>query len=502
MNVNVTVHQPLMEEGSAIRSTGEKMESKQGEDNSMSFKQILSSLAETKKYLPQQVNTFLDSMEGKTIDDLRFEAMHLANKAQEEAKRKTTETVDNVKQKAQDITDMAKSRTSDMKQKGVDMVNNVVQPPLQATQNTTKNLASAVNEKTTGLMSKGLDYTKSTIIPMLTPYAVQAKTTVTPYAEKLVPYAKQAKQYLPPGVKTFVETNVEGKSPEELGKFALGTTRKELLNAKNEKEIPSLGQLVGEVKQATLSGNLFYNVLGVSEKTANAFFGDTKVPKDAGLIRRIYNLNYKVNRGIADLTWQQLNNARHIAMDMTNQRLNQTKEGIYSRAGMMKERMTPLMTRIGQTPLVPSFVFKFLRGEMPSQSGTSAGFRMGMEETKGKAPEGGAGGLSKSTNTQTTSNMAPTAAQAKVSVKVDVAPADAPQATTTSKQTATTSATVASGGSIGNTNAQGLGDLGKAGMGITTTGGETKITEHEESNVPPTDEASHGHKKKKQQNKL
>jgi hypothetical protein len=358
---------------------------------------------------------------------------------------------------------------------------------------------------------------------MLTPYAVQAKTTVTPYAEKLVPYAKQAKQYLPPGVKTFVETNVEGKSPEELGKFALGTTRKELLNAKNEKEIPSLGQLVGEVKQATLSGNLFYNVLGVSEKTANAFFGDTKVPKDAGLIRRIYNLNYKVNRGIADLTWQQLNNARHIAMDMTNQRLNQTKEGIYSRAGMMKERVTPLMTRIGQTPLVPSFVFRILRGEMPSQSGTSsgsgtsAGLRMGMEETKGKAPEGGAGGFSKSTNTQqTASNMAPIAAQAKVSVKVDVAPGDAPQATTTttstgSKQTATTSATAPSGntsakageaGSIGNTNAQGLGDLGKAGMGITTTGGESKITEHEESNVPPTDEASHGHKKKKQQNKL
>jgi vacuolar-type H+-ATPase subunit H len=518
LNVNVTV-QP------AMAPIGEKMESKEGEETNTSFKQILASLAETKKYLPQQVNTFLDSMEGKTIDDLRFEAMHLANKAQEEAKRKTTETLDNVKQRAQSITDMAqgvadnaKTRTSDIKQKGVDLVNNVVQPPLQATQNTTKNLATAVNEKTTGLYSNALEYTRNTLLPMALPYAQRAQTMVVPYAEMLKPYAVQAKILLPQPAKEFVEKNVEGKSPEELAKKSMVLARTKLLNAdeKSATEIPSLGQLLGEVKNATFSGKIFYNALGFTEEAANAFFGKTDVSPDATLIRRAWNLNSKVNKGMKDLTWQQLSTAGQMAKDMAYGRIDQTRQGVMSRADMVKQRISPVMTRIGQTPLVPGFVFRMLRSDnmgesgMPSggsggPAGTSAGLRMGMENTKGQAPEGTGAATAKSSSTAQQQNVAPP----KINVNVNVVGVDTPQApgtVSTAKTDMSTgvSATAASGntasktekGTIGNTNAQGLGDLGKAGMGITTTGAET-ATEHHESSVPPTEGSDASSKKSK-----
>jgi vacuolar-type H+-ATPase subunit H len=492
----------------------EKMESKEGEESTTSFKQILASLSETKKYLPQQVNTFLDSMEGKTIDDLRFEAMHLANKAQEEAKRKTTETVENVKQKAQDIqqkaqgiTDMAKTRTNDIKQKGVDMVNNVVQPPLQATQNTTKNLATAVNEKTTGLASSALDYTRNTLFPMALPYAQRAQTMVTPYAEMLKPYAVQAKVLLPLPAKKFVEQNVEGKSPEQLAKAAMVISRTKLLNAaeKDATEIPSLGQLVGEVKKATFSGKIFYNALGLSEEAANKFFGDSELPANTGLIRRMWNLNSKVNKGMKDLTWQQLGMAGNLAKDMAYGRMDQTKQGVLSRADMMKQRITPMMTRIGQTPLVPGFIYRMLRApdsSLPSGGpiapmGTSAGLRMGMEGTKGKAPEG--------SGAATASAGAPavTTEKQKINVNVNVVAADAAGAKMDVSATAAsgnTSMKATEKGAIGNTNAQGLGNLGQAGMGITTTGAEVP-SDHQESSLPPT-EGGDAKSKKKHQNKM
>lgn len=466
-NVHVTVQQPA----SAIPSS-EKMESKSSNETTMdasaALKQILGSLAETKRYLPQQVNSFLDSMEGKTIDDLRMEAMHLANKAQEEARKKTAETVETAKQRAQGLTDRAKARTSDLTQKGMDMVNNVVQPPLQATTGATKSLANKVNDTTMNIASSAWQKAQSTLMP----YAETMKPMVAPYATK-------AKEYLPESARTFVEQNIEGKSPEELSKLALSKTRKNLLSVKaNTDKVPTLYELLSEFRTATTSGDLFRNALSLSEQAANKAFGPTDIPKDQSALRRMYNLTFKVNTGMMDLTKSQLMMARQRAMDMTRQRLNAGTD-------MVMQRVSPILTRIGQLPVVPSFVFRLLRGEITplgegaKGSGTSAGLRMGMEETKGKAPEG----LGNTAQT-TTTTAAPTK-QPHVSVKVDVKPTDAPQATTTTavsdKQSATLHATAPSGNTmtqsketIGNTNAQGLGDLGKAGMGVTTTGGEDK----------------------------
>jgi hypothetical protein len=480
LNVNVTVQQPP----SKKVISGEKIESKEADiESNTSFKQILASLAETKKYLPQQVNTFLDSMEGKTIDDLRFEAMHLANKAQEEAKRKTSETLDNVKQRAQSITDMAqdvadtaKTRTNDIKQKGVDLVN----VPIQATQNTTKNLANAVNEKTTGLMSNAWDYTRNTLFPIALPYAQKAQTMVVPYAEKLKPYAIKAKVLLPQPAKEFVEKNVEGKSPEELAKQSVVLARTKLLNAEEKAatEIPSLGQLVGEVKNATFSGKIVYNVLGLSEDAANAFFGKTEVSPDAGLLRRAWNLNTKVNKGMSDLTWQQLAMAGNMAKDMAYGRIDQTKQGVMSRAEMVKQKLSPVMTRIGQTPLVPGFVYKMLRADTSTLAPS-----MKMES---------------SSKSSTPASAVTTTEKQKINVNVNVVEQPAAPAAksdvTTSKSSETTKTT------IGNTNAQGLGELGKPGMGITTTGGE-EAAEHQESSVPPTEGSEASTKKKKHHSK-
>jgi len=260
-------------------------------------------------------------------------------------------------------------------------------------------------------------------------------------------------------------------------------SRTKLLNAdeKAAKQIPSFGQLLGEVKNATFSGKIIYNALNLSEEAANKFFGETQTPANAGLIRRVWNLNSKINKGMKDLTWQQLSMAGGMAKDMAYGRIDQTKQGLYSRADSIKRMMTPMMTRIGQTPIIPNFVYRTLRsGDSSSMAPQSAGLRTGTEDTKGKATEG-------------TTKATTVPEKQKINVNVNVVAPEAAIKTETK--------TFTEKGAIGNTNAQGLGQMGEAGMGVTTTGAEV-AGEHQEFSVPPTEGGESGGKKKKHSTKM
>jgi hypothetical protein len=428
-----------------VKNKEEKSESKEDEGVS-SLKQILASIAESTKYLPQQVNTFLDSMEGKTLDDLRVEAMHLANKAQEEAKKKAEDvtsmgrsTVDNAKQKVQDVTDMAKNRTADIAQKGLDMV----QPQIQATKDATMSLANRATQTTTSYATRGLDMLQS----------------------NLKPYAMRAKEYLPEPAKEFVKENLENKSLNEIGQAAITVTRKKLLSVEKE-TAPTTKELALEVKDAALSGKLVKNILTLSEQAASRMFGESPKQPNAGSLRRVYNLSSKVTYGVLDVANKQMNMARQKMMDTAN----------------------PYLDSLAKTPIVPSWMMRWLRS---STAAIPTGSNLQQQSTTKSESQ-------QQVTAKTTGEKA-----TKVSVNVDVSKADAPAGSTTARDIPTTSTTTTTGagvyesskiggpGTIGNTNAQGLGEKGEKGMGITTTGGEK-----------PEDVTEHASSKKKHHNKL
>jgi len=353
----------------------------------------------------------------------------------------------------------------------------LVQPPIQATKDATKSLANKGLETTTGLANRGLEMAQNTLMPVMIPVAQQAQTTLTPVALK-------AKEYLPESVRSLVDEvqdQVRGKSFNEVYNLFLNTTRKNLLSIKVKLDAPAptLKHLMGEVKDATMSGALLNNTLDLSEKAAGKAFGKMEIPKDSGPLRRIYGLSAKVTGGVMEYANGQYNTAKQAAMNMLRQRMDQTRQRVTNGADMMNQQLSPIMTRIGATPLVPSFIFRLLRGE----------YSLGQSWFRGSS----------------TSDMAEGTTAGKTTVKVDVItqPTGAAKSTTsyleaTNPKSSSTYLEATKTGPIGNTNAQGLGAMGEAGRGVTTTGAEDKIAEHKESTVPPTDDH---HAKKKHHHK-
>lgn len=341
--------------------------SKTGDAAQSSLNQILSSLAETRKYLPSQVYTFLDSMEGKTVDDLRIEAMHLANKAQEEAKKRTDDVkavVGNANNKVQDAADAARTKTTDiannLAQKSID----IVQPPIDRTKEATMSIANKVNDTTTGIVSRNLERARN--------LAMQGYTMTSERLRPVIqPVAVRASVYLPAPAQTFLKENVEGKSLEQLYGDVVKTTRKNLLSVRDETE-PTLRGLVGEFKDATLSGEVFRNSLNISEKAADNLFGKTEVPMDASALRRMFNLSNKVTGGVRNYA----NSVTQQVLDVFSTRTNQYR-------AMAMQQVNPVLDRIRSTPLIPNFVFRLLRGEATPKEmpgfGNDAGQGLEME---------------------------------------------------------------------------------------------------------------------------
>jgi hypothetical protein len=289
------------------------------------------------------------------------------------------------------------------------------------------------------------------VMPIVKPMAERAQATLTPVALKV-------KDYLPETAKNLVDQlqdQVKGKSLSEVRDLAVNATRKNLLNV-NKDDQPSLRDLTMEVKEATKSGVLMKNALELSEKAAGTCFGEIEIPKDAGPLRRVYNLSAKVTRGVMDYSTLQLNKAKDATRDMVNLRMDQTRRNMYNAMDMVRQQMSPIMTRIGALPVIPPFIYRMIRGEPSSQTSN----------------------LSTSKSTAKTGGAAKIAPGGTTSVKLEVS----------TKPTSST---------IGNTNAQGLGKWGEAGMGMTTTGGEVKSAEHQESIIPPTEDPASKKKKAK-----
>jgi len=355
-------------------STEQKGESKTGGVAQSSLNQILSSLAETRKYLPTQVYTFLDTMEGKTLDDLRMEAMHLANKAQDEAKKRTENVktvVDTANHKVQDVAEAARSTTTDMANNIAQKGKDIVQPPIDLTKEATKSLAAKVNDTTTGLVSRNLERARN--IAMKGYMATSERLTPV-----IQPVASRAAVYLPAPAQTFLKENVEGKSLDQLYNEVIRATRTNLLSVKEDTPTElSLPVLAGEIKTATLSGDILRNSLSLSERMANNLFGETEIPKDATSLRRMYNLSNKVTGGM---------------MNYANTKMWQTKDMVTNRTDSYRnsvmQRVNPVMDRIWATPIIPSFVFRILRGEQPRSKempGFAANAGQGLEiEGEGK----------------------------------------------------------------------------------------------------------------------
>lgn len=481
---------PVVDVASSKVSSEEKNESKT-EMAQSSLTQVLSSLAETRKYVPNQVYAFLDSMEGKTLDDLRVEAMNMANKAQEEAKKRTDDVkaiVDNANNKVLDAADMARAKTTDIANDVVQKSKDIVQPPLDRTKEATKSVAMKVNDTTTGLAMKGLNTAQRLA---MRGYTI-ASNQLTPIVQ---PVAARAVEYLPMPAKDFLEQNIEGKSMNELKNIAILATRKNLLSAKDEVN-PDLPGLAVEVKDATLSGELLKNAIGLSEKAADKVFGQVEIPKDVGALRRMYNLSMRVTWGMRDYAYGQANNMNEQAKGMITNRVKQIQSLATQRSNQVTSTISPVLERIGAMPVVPDFIYRYLRGEMPkdmgesgAMSGTSAGLNMDKSLEK----------------TKTVATTVPT-----TSVRVDIVgtkPGEA-QISNVSGSTASFGGAnmstnlkdmKASSDPIGNTNAQGMGKLGAAGMGVTTTGSEDKTSESEPQ---ITEEGEKGSSKKGKKGKM
>jgi cell division septum initiation protein DivIVA len=307
LKLNLHLEQPVNAAGSETKTSSkststtseEKTESKSDEP-AQAFKQILSSLKDTQKYLPEQFNTFIESMEGKSIDDLKSDAMHLANKAQEEAKKRTSEVADygkasleSARSKAQDVMNKAQEQTSNL----TGNLSEMVQTPLKATA-----------EKTSGLANRGVEAAQTTIAP----------------------YASMAKEYLPEPAKDFVDKNISNKSLQELRQDAIVATRKNLLGVTDTSKAPSLRDLANEIRGALWSGKLLKNSIGMTESAVEAVVGPLPpgTPKDAGNLTRVYNLSKFLTSTAFDYGRLKAGEVTQGTKNKVNQRVQQAKETV------------------------------------------------------------------------------------------------------------------------------------------------------------------------------
>jgi hypothetical protein len=332
----------------------------------------------------------------------------------------------------------------------------------------------------------------------------------------------RARAYLPEPAKAFVEQNLDGKTIYELRNMALLTTRKALLNADaKENEQPSLSKVAGEFKDAATSGALFTNALSLGEKAAvKVFGGSDEIPKDAGALRRMYNLSTKVTGGVRTYANNQINSATQKALDMASQRADAAKNMAYGRVNQVKDTVAPVAERIGATPVVPSFVYRLLRGsEDKGMSGASAGASM-EKEKKAVAPatvptttvrvdivgmqpsDAPQGTVSSSTIKKTTGPPAPsslptpaTKDNAQVNMEGSTASFGGANVSMDLKDMAGSSSMT----STEDTGARSAGNLGDAGMGATLTGSEAP-TSNKDLDDPSSTQV--GKKNKKQQTKL
>jgi predicted phage tail protein len=231
------------------------------------------------------------------MDDLKTEAMHLANKAQEEAKKRTTEVADygkasleSARSKATDVMQKAQEQTSNLTGNLTEMV----QTPLKATA-----------DKTTGLANRGVE---------------MAQTTIKPYAS-------MAKEYLPEPAKNFVDTKIANKSLDELRKDAMTVTRKNLLGVSDTTKAPSLREFAAEIRGALWSGKLLKNTIGLTESAVETVVGPLPpgTPKDAGNLTRVYNLTKYVGSSALDYSRLKAGEMTQSYKDMLNQRVEQAK---------------------------------------------------------------------------------------------------------------------------------------------------------------------------------
>jgi hypothetical protein len=194
----------------------------------------------------------------------------------------------------------------------------------------------------------------------------------------------------------------------------------------------------------------------------------------------------KVTGGVRTYANNQMNSMTQQARDMASSRTNQMKGMAMQRVDQARMNMTPILERIGATPLIPSFVYRLLRGEVSLPKELDKKMASSTEKTSGASKQ-----------TTTTTTTVPT-----TTVKIDIVgtkPFEANKVSESSK-TASFGGMAASldlkemkpsSAPIGNTNAQGLGELGSAGMGVTTTGNEDKSSEDVE------EQGEHKGKKKK-----
>jgi len=262
-------------------------------------------------------------------------------------------------------------------------------------------------ETTQGFAMKGFEKSSNLAMQGFT----MASTRLMPLVQ---PVATRAVEYLPTPAQTFIHENVEGKSLEQLRDSALFATRKNLLSVKDEDKPATLTGLVGEVKDATMSGDLLKNALSLSEKAANTAFGETEIPKDTNAFRRLYNLAAKVTGGVRTYTTTQMSNLNQQMMNMTSSRVNQMRGMAMQRMDQVKTTMTPVFERIGATPLIPGFVFRLLRGQAsPAQEmGLDTSKMMPSSSSATTKEEGSSMGMKEK---QTTTTTVPT-----TTIKVDI----------------------------------------------------------------------------------
>jgi hypothetical protein len=380
-------------------------ESKEGEDTSVVFKQILSSLAETKKYLPQRVNTFLDSMEGKSLEDLRGEAMQLAEKAKEEAKKKTQD-VENIRKST---VESAKKTVHDVAEKSTDIANK----GLEMVTNTTK----ATRERTSSLANKGMEIVSNTTKPVRERTSSLANKGLEVVQNTTKATADRVKEYLPEDLKGFIEKNIEGKTLNQLRMDAMNTTRKKLLSVEKEND-PSLREFAMEVKDAVQSGTLAKNVLDISQDAVSNNVAKVDVSPDADSKTRLLEIGKTVTSKLRQVTMDGWNRTRKNTTDMINKQMD----------NLIRGHLAPFVDRYG-TPSIRSTLMPYFDRFKASDSEQ---LRPGEQSSEARKSEGSEG----------------------------AAPSIHPQVAKTQSN--------------------------QPGSGLTTTGDEPVLSEHVETNIPPT----------------
>jgi len=387
-------------------------------------------------------------VEGKSLDDLKDEAMNLASKAQEEAKKKTEDVetygmskIENAKKTAQEMADMvtkttmdATKKTSSLANRGIEMVQNLpknavrrtsdlANKSLEIAQDATK--ATAERVKQSPLASRGLEMLQSNVKIAM----------------------EKSKPYLPENVKDFVEKNIENKSLPELTNDVISSTRKNLLSAEKE-EMPDMKGLALEVTDAVTSGKLVKNVLDLSEKAVSSQFGELKNPPNTSNLRRVFNISIKVAEGIRLFTMDKVSNLtfRYRAMLLKN--MNSFRARIDP---FLNQYGTPVMRSLGN--LGVPFTARFQSFSKPEEQPESKKAVTTKSETKGLVQGKGMSA--------------------------------APESSSSGARTAELDGTAASG-------------LGGATVAVGAgTGQNVTISEHVESTIPPTDEATGSKKSKK-----